>query len=84
MREVASGETATPRSSPIAAADIGRLDDREYRVAQLAAGLAEGRLHLTAYALPGRCATIPHKPLHGPGDCVLWRVLARPSSWHVA
>jgi hypothetical protein len=35
----------------IAAAAIGRLDDREYREAQLAAGLAEGRLHLAAYAL---------------------------------
>jgi SagB-type dehydrogenase family enzyme len=35
----------------IAAADAGRLDDREYRAAQLAAGLAEGRLHLAAYAL---------------------------------
>jgi SagB-type dehydrogenase family enzyme len=35
----------------IAAAGIGRLDDREYREAQLAAGLAEGRLHLAAYAL---------------------------------
>jgi hypothetical protein len=35
----------------IAAADIRRLDDREYREAQLAAGLAEGRLHLAAYAL---------------------------------
>jgi SagB-type dehydrogenase family enzyme len=35
----------------IAAANIGRLDDREYRAAQLAAGLAEGRLHLAAYAL---------------------------------
>jgi hypothetical protein len=35
----------------IAAAGLGRLDDREYRAAQLAAGLAEGRLHLAAYAL---------------------------------
>jgi hypothetical protein len=35
----------------IAAADIGKLDDGEYREAQLAAGLAEGRLHLAAYAL---------------------------------
>ena len=35
----------------IAAADIGRLGDAEYRDAQLAAGLAEGRLHLAAYAL---------------------------------
>jgi hypothetical protein len=35
----------------IAATDIGTLDDREYREAQLAAGLVEGRLHLLAYSL---------------------------------
>jgi hypothetical protein len=35
----------------IAAADVGALDDRGYRDAQLAAGLVEGRLHLLAYAL---------------------------------
>ena len=35
----------------IGAADIGGLDDRGYREAQLAAGLVEGRLHLLAYAL---------------------------------
>ena len=35
----------------IGAADVGSLDDREYREAQLAAGLVEGRLHLLAYAL---------------------------------
>ncbi len=35
----------------IAAADVARLDDREYRQAQLAAGLVEGRLHLLAYSL---------------------------------
>jgi SagB-type dehydrogenase family enzyme len=35
----------------IAATDVSRLSDREYREAQLAAGLAEGRLHLAAYAL---------------------------------
>ena len=35
----------------IAATDVGSLDDREYREAQLAAGLVEGRLHLLAYAL---------------------------------
>jgi hypothetical protein len=35
----------------IAATDVGTLDDREYREAQLAAGLVEGRLHLLAYAL---------------------------------
>jgi hypothetical protein len=35
----------------VAATDVGGLDDRAYREAQLAAGLAEGRLHLLAYAL---------------------------------
>ena len=35
----------------ITAADVAALDDREYREAQLAAGLVEGRLHLLAYAL---------------------------------
>lgn len=35
----------------IAAADVGALDDREYRDAHLVAGLVEGRLHLAAYAL---------------------------------
>ena len=35
----------------IGATGIGLLDDREYRAAQLAAGLVEGRLHLAAYAL---------------------------------
>jgi len=35
----------------IAAADVAQLGDPEYREAHLAAGLAEGRLHLAAYAL---------------------------------
>ena len=35
----------------ISAAAVGDLDDREYREAQLAAGLVEGRLHLLAYGL---------------------------------
>jgi hypothetical protein len=35
----------------IAAADVEKLSDLEYREAHLAAGLAEGRLHLAAYAL---------------------------------
>jgi hypothetical protein len=35
----------------MAAADLETLDDRGYREAQLAAGIAEGRLHLAAYAL---------------------------------
>jgi hypothetical protein len=34
----------------IGATDVGALDDRRYREAQLAAGLVEGRLHLLAYA----------------------------------
>jgi hypothetical protein len=35
----------------IATADVSTLGDREYREANLAAGLVEGRLHLAAYAL---------------------------------
>jgi hypothetical protein len=35
----------------MAAIDLAGLDDREYRAAQLAAGIVEGRLHLAAYAL---------------------------------
>ncbi len=35
----------------IGATDVGALDDRGYREAQLAAGLVEGRLHLLAYSL---------------------------------
>jgi hypothetical protein len=35
----------------IAATDLGTVDDRQYREAQLAAGIVEGRLHLLAYAL---------------------------------
>jgi hypothetical protein len=34
----------------IAATEVGALDDRQYREAQLTAGLVEGRLHLLAYA----------------------------------
>jgi hypothetical protein len=35
----------------VGATDVSELTDREYREAQLAAGLVEGRLHLLAYAL---------------------------------
>jgi hypothetical protein len=35
----------------IGATDVGGLDDRAYREAQLEAGIVEGRLHLMAYAL---------------------------------
>jgi len=51
---VASMDQALARDAAfvvIAATDVGALDDREYRAAQLAAGLVEGRLHLLAYAL---------------------------------
>jgi len=37
----------------IATADVGALDDRAYREANLGAGIVEGRLHLAAYALGG-------------------------------
>jgi hypothetical protein len=40
----------------ISTTDVAALDDREYREAQLAAGVVEGRLHLLAYAL-GAAAT---------------------------
>ena len=35
----------------IGATDVRALGDREYREAQLAAGIVEGRLHLAAYSL---------------------------------
>ena len=35
----------------LGATNVAALDDRQYREAQLAAGLVEGRLHLLAYAL---------------------------------
>jgi hypothetical protein len=47
-------EQGLPRDAAfvvIGATDVGSLDDREYREAQLAAGLVEGRLHLLAYGL---------------------------------
>lgn len=40
----------------MAAVDVSQLSDREYREAQLASGIVEGRLHLAAYAL-GASAT---------------------------
>jgi nitroreductase family protein len=47
-------EQGLPRDAAfvvIGVTDVSTLDDREYREAQLAAGLVEGRLHLLAYAL---------------------------------
>jgi hypothetical protein len=55
-REVshACGDPGLPRDAAfvvIAATDVGALGDRDYREAQLAAGVVEGRLHLLGYAL---------------------------------
>jgi hypothetical protein len=47
-------EQGLPRDAAfvvIGVTDVASLDDREYREAQLAAGIVEGRLHLLAYAL---------------------------------
>ena len=47
-------EQGLPRDAAfvvIGITDVSALDDREYREAQLGAGLVEGRLHLLAYAL---------------------------------
>jgi hypothetical protein len=47
-------EQGLPRDAAfvvIAATDVAALYDREYREAQLTAGVVEGRLHLLAYAL---------------------------------
>jgi len=53
LRRVCLGQTLPHDAAfvVIAATRLDGLDDREYRAAQLAAGLAEGRLHLAAYAL---------------------------------
>ncbi|MDQ2811940.1 MAG: SagB/ThcOx family dehydrogenase [Actinomycetota bacterium] len=53
LRRVCLGQTLARDAAfiAIAAADLAGLSDQEYRAAHLAAGLAEGRLHLAAYAL---------------------------------
>jgi hypothetical protein len=53
LERVSLGQTLSADAAYVAIAAVaGReLDDRGYRAAQLAAGLAEGRLHLAAYAL---------------------------------
>ena len=45
----------------------GALDDREYREAQLAAGLVEGRLHLLAYALGASASGMTFLDFEVPG-----------------
>ena len=59
----------------IAATEVAALDEHQYRQAQLAAGLVEGRLHLLAYALgasasgmtfvDGKMAALLGQPLDG-------------------
>jgi hypothetical protein len=47
------GDQGLPRDAAfvvVSATRTAELDDREYREAQLAAGIVEGRLHLSAYA----------------------------------
>jgi len=51
----------------VSAADVSRLDDREYREAQLAAGLVEGRLHLAAYAQDASASGMTFVDSHIPG-----------------
>ena len=68
----------------IGAEKISELDDREYRDAQLAAGLVEGRLHLAAYALGAGASgmtfldsEIPQL-LQGPWDALLFTCVGVP------
>jgi hypothetical protein len=68
----------------IAAADLAGLGDAQYRDAHLAAGLAEGRLHLAAYALGASASgmtfidsEIPAL-LGEPGDALLFTCVGVP------
>ena len=68
----------------IAAAGLASLSDVEYREAHLAAGLAEGRLHLAAYALGASASgmtfidsEIPAL-LGGPSDALLFTCVGVP------
>jgi hypothetical protein len=68
----------------MAAADVSSLDDREYREAQLAAGLVEGRLHLMAYALGASASGMTFRDtdvpalLGEPLDALLWTCVGVP------
>jgi nitroreductase len=68
----------------IGATDVSTLDDREYRAAQLAAGLVEGRLHLLAYALGAGASGMTfldseiHELLGEPLDSLLWTCVGVP------
>lgn len=68
----------------IGAADVSALDDRQYREAQLAAGLVEGKLHLCAYALGAGASgmTFIDSEIHGllgePLDALLFTCVGVP------
>ncbi len=67
----------------MAAADVSSLDDREYREAQLAAGLVEGRLHLMAYTLGASASGMTFRDtdvpaLTGEPDALLWTCVGVP------
>ena len=68
----------------IGTTDVSALDDREYREAQLAAGLVEGRLHLLAYAMGAGASgmTFLDSEIHGllgePLDSLLWTCVGVP------
>ncbi len=54
----------------IAAINVACLSDQQYREAQLAAGLAEGRLHLAAYALGASATGMTFRDGEIPGGSV--------------
>ena len=68
----------------IGAADVSALDDREYREAQLAAGLVEGRLHLLAYGMGAGASGMTFIDSEIPGllgeplDSLLWTCVGVP------
>ncbi len=68
----------------IGAADVGALSDREYREAQLASGIVEGRLHLLAYALGASASGMTFLDseipalLGEPLDSMLWTCVGVP------
>lgn len=68
----------------VGAERVAALDDREYRDAQLAAGLVEGRLHLAAYALGAGASGMTFLDseipalLGGPWDALLFTCVGVP------
>jgi hypothetical protein len=70
----------------ISATDVGALSDLEYREAQLAAGLVNGRLHLLAYSLGASASgmtfidsEVPAALLREPLDALLFTCVGVPA-----